>query len=91
MADAPQKLKTKILDVKRVSKFNFEYIVGVEFSDGETTWRKAFRFDIGRVPSMAEFKEQLRFVDPSPDTQQDLLDEHIGDEFEVEFVPQRKN
>lgn len=91
MADAPQKLKAKITDVKRVSKFNFEYIVGVEFSDGETSWRKAFKMDVGHIATFDEFKKALRFMDPNPDTEQDLLEEHVDAEFEVEFVPKREN
>lgn len=84
-------LKCKITDAKRVSPYNFEYLVGVEFNDGEKKWRKAFKFDIGRLATTDDFKEQLRFANPNPDVEQNLLDEAGDDEFEVEFVPQREN
>lgn len=87
------KLNCKITDIKRVSPYGFAYLAGLEFDDGEKTWRKAYKFDFGHVPSLDEFKEQLRFVDPNPDvdTEKQLLESAIGQSIEIDFVPQRQN
>ncbi len=84
-------LKCTITDVKRVSKFNFEYIVGVQFEEGEKKWLKAFKVDLGHIPTMDEFKEALRHADPTEGASQGLLEDEIGTVFEMEFVPKREN
>lgn len=90
-------LTTTIIDVKRISPYSFDYLVSLQFERGQKgeagyeSWRKPFKVSLDHAPTMEEFKEKLRHVDPTPNAPADLLEDAVGKSFEVEFVPKREN